>query len=154
MKNFIKSWMLLFAIVIISVFIIISAINWLWDSTFFIFQLLIVTFIIRLSQLLTNKIPEKFSIFKYSIDLGIALVVVLIFGWIWGWYNWEWNGIKGAWIICSTIIPVFFAAFFLDLIKVRHDVDDINKQIRKRRQKQQEEKIESIEKPEDNSVGR
>ena len=144
MKKFIKSWMLLFAIVVISVFVIISAINWQWESTFFIFQLLITTFIIRLGQLLTNKISEKLSFFKYFIDFAMALFVVLLLGWIWDWYNWEWHNIKGAWFIGATIIPVFFAAVFLDLIKVRRDVEIINEQIKKRRQQQGNEKIKNI----------
>ena len=137
MKEFIKRWMLVFAIVVLSVFVISSMITGYWESTSFILELLMTTLVICLLQLLTDKIPVRIYLLKYLINLGMVLSTVLLFGWMWKWYTPK--GV-GVWVILATAIPAFIAAILLDVAIVRRDVDAINRQIMDRRQKLQEKK--------------
>ncbi|HWQ74704.1 MAG TPA: hypothetical protein VN441_05260 [Syntrophomonas sp.] len=135
MKEFIKRWLLVFAMVVISVFMIGSIRSGQWENTLFILELLITTLAICLLQLLTNRIPMRIHLLKYLVDLGMVISTVLLLGWLWKW----WYTPKGVWFIFVAVIPVFIAAIILDVVKVRRDVDIINKQIKHRRQKLQEE---------------
>lgn len=139
MKEFIKRWMLVFALVVISVFLIGSIRSGQWESTSFILKLLITTLAICLLQLLTNKIPVRVHLLKYLIDLGMVISTVLLLGWLWKW----WYTPKGVWFIFTTVIPVFIVAIILDVVIVRRDVDIINKQIKHRRQRLQEKEAKS-----------
>jgi hypothetical protein len=132
MKEFIKRWLLLFAMIVLSVYIIGSAASHEWGNTSFILELLIASLVIRLLQLLTAKIPVRVSALCYLIDLGVVLVTVLFFGWLWAWYT---ASVFSIIITLVTIIPVFVAAMILDIVIVRRDVDIINKQIKRRQEK-------------------
>jgi hypothetical protein len=132
MKEFIKRWLLLFAMIVLSVHIIGSAASGEWGNTSFILELLLATLVIRLLQLLTAKIPVRVSALCYLIDLGAVLVTVLFFGWLWKWYT---ASVFSIIITLATIIPVFVAAMILDVVIVRRDVDIINKQIKRRQEK-------------------
>ena len=133
MKAFIKNWMSIFALVVISAFVIPAIFNGVWQDALFIVKLLIATLTICLLQLFTNKIPIQTPLVKYLIELVMALSSVLFFGWIWKWYT-----LKGIWIMFAMVIPVFIAAILLDLVSVRRDVDIINQQIKLRHQQQEE----------------
>lgn len=134
MKEFIKKWMLLFALVVVSAFIIPSLFNGNWVESGFIIKLLFTSLLICLLQLLTIQITVRIPLIKYLIDLVMVLSVVLFFGWIWKWYV-----LSNVWIIFAMVIPVFIAAIFLDMVKVRQDVSFINEQIKLRQEKLQEE---------------
>lgn len=137
MKEFIKRWLLVFAMVVISVFVIGAIRNRQWQNAIFILEILITTLTICILQLLTGKIPLRITVLKYLIDLAMIISTVLFFGWVWKW----WYTMAGVWTLCAIVIPVFIAAIILDVVIVRRDVDIINKQIMRRRQKLQERKI-------------
>jgi len=130
MKTFFKNWMMLFGLVTISAHIVPSLFNGYWAITAFTIKLLVVTLVVCLLQLLTNKITVRTPLIKYLIDLGMVLGIVLFFGWIWEWYS-----VKNVWLVFVMVIPVFAAGYFLDLINVRQDVNFINLQIKRRRKK-------------------
>ena len=130
MKKFFKNWMVLFGLVTISAHIVPSLFNGYWEIAISIIKLLAVTLVVCLLQLLTNKITVRTPLIKYLIDLGMVLGIVLFFGWIWEWYS-----AKNVWLVFVMVIPVFAAGYFLDLIYVRQDVNFINQQIKRRREK-------------------
>ena len=134
MKEFIKQWMLVFALVVISALCIPPIIyGALPESSAFIIKLLVATLTTCLLNLLTRRIPVRIPMLKYLIDLVMILAVILFFGWIWQWYT-----LEGVWIIFAMVVPVFIAAILLDVIKVRRDVEIINRRIQHRREKTQE----------------
>ena len=137
MKEFLKKWMTLFGLVIISVTIFPALNSGYWEVAIFIIQLLVVLLIICMMQLLTTKIPMRIHLFKYLIDLVITLFIVLLFGWVWKWYDPSDMG-----LMLLMIITPYIAAIFLDVIKVRQDVKAINQQIKRRNEKIRKEKID------------
>jgi len=130
MKEFIKKWILVFGLVSISATVIPAIVNRSWGAFVFMLQLLLVLFIFCLLQALTGKLPLKALLYKYLVDLSMALIIVLLFGRIWKWYEPAY-----AWMMPAMIIPVFIVGYFLDLIKVKKDVDFINRQIVLRRER-------------------
>jgi hypothetical protein len=134
MKEFIKRWLLVFAMAVVSIYTITAVRTGQWENTWFVLEILVTTLTICMLQLLTNKIPVRVALLKYLIDLAMVISTVLFFGWLWDW----WDSWVGIWSLCATVIPVFIAAIVLDVVIVRRDVDIINKQIKLRRQKLQE----------------
>ena len=137
MKEFIKRWLLVFAMAVITIYIITAVRTGQWESTWFILEIMATTLTICLLQLLTNKIPMRITFFKYLIDLAMVVSTVIFFGWVWEW----WDGWAGIGALCATVILVFIAAIILDVVIVRRDVDIINKQIKRRREKLQEREM-------------
>lgn len=134
MKKFIKKWLMLFGLASISATIIPAIVNDYWDAGIFSIQLLIMLFVVCLLQLVTEKIPLKLPLFKYLIDLVIALLLGLFFGLVWKWYTPSY-----VWMMFSMVIPVYVIGYFLDIVKVNKDVKAINQQIKRRREKLQQE---------------
>ena len=141
MRNFIKKWFMIFGLTVISTTAIPAIIHRHWDSiAVFIFQLLFVILIICLLQLLTEKITTHLLL-KYLLDIAMSLAVVFLFGWFWNWYEPSY-----AWIMPAMVIPVFVIGYFFDIVKIKKDVDFINKQI-ELRQKKLEKKPEEEKNP-------
>jgi len=140
MKEFIKKWLMIFGLAYFSATIIPAIVNSSWENAIFSIQLLFTLLVICLMQLFTEKIPLKAPLFKYLIDLAMTLAVVLFFGWIWEWYE-----LSYVWIIFAMVIPVYVAGYFLDIIKVRKDIEIINQQIKRRQEKLQKEKEEKAD---------
>lgn len=130
MKNFVKDGLVNFALIVLGAYIIPSIMGYGWEHSINILQLLMVTFLIRLLQLLTSKFVSRYPILEYLLELGMILAVVLGFGWLFKWYD-----IDRLAAIVLTVIVIYAAAFALDLTKTRRDVGFINDQIKLRREK-------------------
>ncbi len=135
-KGFIRRWLLLFALIVISVFVIGSVVGGEWDRTAFALELLLTALVICLLQLPINLIPVRIHWLVYVFNFVMVLCTVFLFGWVWHW----WYTLADILNIVLSVVPVFAAAIVLDMIIVRRDVDTINKQIKRRRQKLEEEK--------------
>ncbi len=136
MKDFIKRWLLLFALIVVSVYVVGAVLYGNWGSTSFILELLLTALVICLLQLLINLIPVRIHWLIYVFNFVMVLCTVFFFGWIWAW----WYTPMDVLSVALPIIPVFAAAIILDMVIVRHDIEVINKQIERRRKKQEEEK--------------
>ena len=130
MKELIKKWILVFGLVSISATVIPAIVNRSWDALIFMLQLLFALLLFCLLQLLTGKLPLKALLYKYLVDLSMALLIVLFFGRIWKWYEPTY-----VWMMPAMIIPVFIVGYFLDLVKIKKDVNFINRQIALRHKK-------------------
>lgn len=137
MKEFIKKWLMIFGMVTISTTIIPAIVNNNWEVAIFVFQLLFTLLLICLFQLLTEKISLRIPLLKYLIDLAMTLSVVLLFGWIWKWYD-----LSHVWMMFAMVIPVYIIGYFLDIVKVNKEVKVINEQIKRRREKLRGEREE------------
>ncbi len=134
-KAFIKQWIFIFGLVVTSAFIIPSVFNGNWDNTWIIIQLLITTLTICLLNLLVEKLSIELPLLRHFVNMCIVLSVVFVYGWFWKWYS-----LSSFWIILVMVIPVYVLVVLLDAVKVRRDVELINKHIQYRKQRLQEEK--------------
>lgn len=129
MKNFAKKWMMVFALIVLSAFIIPSIYSGHWSEyAWLVIQLLAISLIICLLYALTDKISLQIPLLKYLLELSIALIVVFLFRWIWKWDT-------AIWIVFAMVVPVYVVAALLDVIQIKRDVEIINLHIKKRQQK-------------------
>ena len=134
MKEFVKKWMLVFALIVVAVFIIMPLNNGSWELALFILQLLSASLITCLLQLLTDQAPLRSFLAKYLLDYVMVLATVLLLGVLYHWYT---PGSILFIIISATL--AFAAAILLDLVQVKRDMDAINRQILLRRRRSQED---------------
>jgi hypothetical protein len=134
MKAFIKQWLLVFALVVLSVFCVSSIFTGYWEISIFVLQLLAATFVICLFQQLIERLPVKSYLLKYLRNFAMGLASGFGLGRLWNWYA---SG--SALIVFASVIPAFAGAIVLDLFWIRNDVNFINRQIQLRKQKKQEE---------------
>lgn len=133
MRDFVKQWMVLFGLVVISAFLIPSIVHGNWNGTFFILRLLLVTLTISLLNLVVGKLPIELPLINYFARMCVGLVAVYIYGWIWAWYT-----SSEAWMVIAMVVPVHVIFYLVETAKVERDVDIINKQIQFKKKKRQE----------------
>ena len=129
MKKFIKNWLMNFALILISINIVSFALDRNWNHVSFVFELLFVTLMIRLIQILTNKFSSRYPILEYMLEFAMVTAIVFGFGWLFGWIGKNW------WHNLIVIIIVYAAAYVLDLTRTKRDISYINEQIKIRRMK-------------------
>lgn len=125
MKKFMQGLLVNFALVVLCVCIISAFFHNRWTVSIFILELLAATIVIRLLQLLTNKFDSRYPILEHLLEFGMALVVVLGFGWLFKWYEDVWWLI----IIISMVIIIYVGVYALGVGRIKRDVAYINEQI-------------------------
>jgi hypothetical protein len=128
MKKFIQALLVNFALVVLGAHIFPSIINNDWARSKFVLELLLVTVVIRLLLLLTNKFSSHYPILEYLLELGMILAVVLGFGWLFRWYD-----LARLWMMVAIVVAVYAAVYAVGIGKMRRDVAFINKQIKLRK---------------------
>jgi len=85
--------------------------------------------VIRLLLLLTNKFNSHYPILEYLLELGMVLIVVLGFGWLFQWYD-----LTELWIMIASISAVYIAVYLVGIGEIKRDAAFINKQIKRRKE--------------------
>ncbi len=127
MKNFIKNWLVNFALIVLFINFVSLIVDRDWGSVSHIFELFFVTLLIRLLQIFTSKFVSYYPILEYLLELGVVITVVFSCGWLFGWKMDMW------WLILIIITAVYGAAYGLDLARANRDIEYINEQIKRRR---------------------
>lgn len=130
MKNFFKDLLINFAIVVIVANIVPAIFNGSWDSSIFILQLLLMMLVVRLGQLLTNLFTSKYRILEIGLELLMVMAVVLAFGWLFKWY-----ALSYIWMMPLMVVIVYIFAYILDIARTRKEIEFINTQIKRRKQR-------------------
>lgn len=130
MKEFIKASLVEFAVIIfvLSLFDGVEINAW---RHFVIFgEIFIVVMIFRGCSVLTDRIQSKIYILDVLIEFFTAMITVLIFGYIFKWYE----PIRIGYM-CFVGIVVYFICYILGLVGVKKNADYINGQLEKRRER-------------------
>ncbi len=130
MKNFFKNLLINFAIVVIVANIVPAIFNGSWDSSVFILQLLLMMVVVRLGQLLTNLFTSKYRILEIGLELLMVMTVVLAFGWLFNWYT-----LAYIWMMPLMVVTVYIFAYILDIARTRKEIEFINTQLRRRKER-------------------
>ena len=126
MKKFMQDLLVNFALVVLGSHL------FFYDNVprlVFILQLLAATVVIRLLLLLTNKFNSHYPILEYLLELGMVLIVVLGFGWLFQWYD-----LTELWIMIASISAVYIAVYLVGIGEIKRDAAFINKQIKRRKE--------------------
>ena len=92
-----------------------------------VFQSFIVNIVIHIGLLFTHKFESSYAILEFMLDIGYMLVVVIIFGAIFNWYN-----STPIWVLAIMTTIIYFAGILLNMVQVRHEVEEINELLQKR----------------------
>jgi Ca2+/Na+ antiporter len=132
MKNFIKTCLVTYALIILGVFSIPILLNWNFEYFDPIYlQLLIATVTIHLVQLATPQIKCRNRWAEIAIELSMVLAVVLGYSMLFGWYMG-----RVSWVLVVIVVAVYAVYYLLNYTKAKKDIDFINERIKSRKQRE------------------
>lgn len=86
-----------------------------------IFESLAANIIIHLGFIVTNRFESKYTLLESALDIGYAIMVLTVFGFIFNWYS-----STPIWILIFMAVLIYFIGLFLNMCRVRKDVKIIN----------------------------
>lgn len=128
MKNIIKNSLIIFAVIVLTISLF-DVILWKeWSLFNFFIKIAFVSIIICLAKSLTVRIHTSYYIIYITIDFLLTLTIVMVFGYIFNWYE-----IERIWLICSIVLFAYIICFFLGIIKTNKNIELINKKLKERK---------------------
>jgi hypothetical protein len=132
MKNFIKTCLVTYALIILGVFSVPILLNWNFEYFEPIYlQLLLATVTIHLVQLATPQIKCSHRWAEIAIELTMVLAVVLGYSMLFGWYMG-----RVSWVLVVIVVVVYAVYYLLNYTKAKKDIDFINERIKSRKQRE------------------
>lgn len=126
-KKFIKKILVLGALIILTVYTVSSIRYGIWSETIFLWQLILVSGIISVAQLLLDRYKCDYYIIEVLVEYLMVCLIVSVTGLIWGWFKMYY-----LWMVLLYVTPVYIIGFFLNMVRTKRDVDYINKKIEAR----------------------
>lgn len=126
-KNLIKKSLILSTLIILATFTISSLSQGCWRETTFVWELVFVSGLICMAQLVTNKFKSNYYIIEVSVEYLMVCMIVSLSGLVFGWFH-----LIYLWQVFIYVTPVYIVGYILELGRTRRDVDFINEQIKQR----------------------
>ena len=128
MKKIFRDTCILFALAVLSVFVI--SIVWvgMTDEIKLVLELFGLSFIISLGNYFLDEYLSLPMIGSYVVKYIAAAAAVMLFGFIAGWFY-----RSNFWMAFIYVGIVLVLAYFIDAFKIRRDIDIINTEIRKKK---------------------
>ncbi len=125
MKRIIRDTCILFALAVLSVFVI--SIIWvgMTDEIKLVLQLFILSFVIAFANYFLDEYTALPILGSYVVKYIVATAVVMLFGFIAGWFY-----RSNFWMAFIYVGIVLVLAYFIDAFKTRRDIDYINSRIK------------------------
>ncbi|HPH98583.1 MAG TPA: DUF3021 family protein [Anaerolineaceae bacterium] len=130
MKEFFKKLLTNFGMVLIMAFLVPAWVNHNWQPFIAVMQIFLVVLVIHLGQLLTNRFSSQYRFLELGLEFLMVLTVVLVFGGLFNWYT-----LELIWIMPAMVVPVYIGAYILDITRTRREVEAINIQIQRRKER-------------------
>lgn len=86
-----------------------------------VYQSFFVNILIHIGLLFTHKFESSYAVLEWTLDLGYAIAVVVLFGAAFRWYGSVPIGI----LVVMTML-VYFAGIFLNTIQMHREIQEIN----------------------------
>ena len=128
MKKVFRDTCILFALAVLSVFVI--SIVWvgMTDEIKLVLELFALSFIISLGNYFLDEYLSLPMIGSYAVKYVSATAAVMLFGFIAGWFY-----RSNFWMAFIYVGIVLVLAYFIDAFKIRRDIDIINTGIKKKK---------------------
>ena len=125
MKRIIRDTCILFALAVLSVFVI--SIIWvgMTDEIKLVLQLFILSFVIAFANYFLDEYATLSMLGSYVVKYIVATAVVMLFGFIVGWFY-----RSNFWMAFIYVGIVLVLAYFIDAFKTKRDIDFINSRIK------------------------
>lgn len=92
------------------------------------FQTGLANVVIHLGLELLKRFESSYFLVEIVVEIGYVLAVLILFGYLFGWYE-----STPLWILVIMGIAVYFIGCLVDVFRIRNDVDAINRQLQLRR---------------------
>ena len=124
MKRIFIDTCILFALAVLSVFVI--SIIWvgMTDEIKLVLQLCILSFVIAFANYFLDEYATLSMLGSYVVKYIVATAVVMLFGFIVGWFY-----RSNFWMAFIYVGIVLVLAYFIDAFKTKRDIDFINSKI-------------------------
>ncbi len=125
MKRIFRDTCILFALAVLSVFVI--SIIWvgMTDEIKLVLQLFILSFVIAFANYFLDEYATLSMLGSYVVKYIVATSVVMLFGFIVGWFY-----RSNFWMAFIYVGIVLVLAYFIDAFKTKRDIDFINSRIK------------------------
>lgn len=125
MKRIFRDTCILFALAVLSVFVI--SIIWvgMTDEIKLVLQLFILSFVIAFANYFLDECATLSMLGSYVVKYIVATAVVMLFGFIVGWFY-----RSNFWMAFIYVGIVLVLAYFIDAFKTKRDIDFINSRIK------------------------
>ena len=125
MKRIFRDTCILFALAVLSVFVI--SIIWvgMTDEIKLVLQLFILSFVIAFANYFLDEYATLSMFGSYVVKYIVATAVVMLFGFIVGWFY-----RSNFWMAFIYVGIVLVLAYFIDAFKTKRDIDFINSRIK------------------------
>ena len=128
MKRIFRDTCILFALAVLSVFVI--SINWvgMTDEIKLVLQLFVLSFVIAFANYFLDEYATLSMLGSYVVKYIVATAVVMLFGFIVGWFY-----RSNFWMAFIYVGIVLVLAYFIDAFKTKRDIDFINSRIKSKK---------------------
>jgi hypothetical protein len=116
------------ALVILAVFFVIFDTEQILVST--VFQIFGANILINIGVFLLHKIEFRYTTLEYLLDTGYITSVLVIFGFIFGWYS-----VTPVWVLVIMAIVIYLFVIIASIVNVRKKTKEINELLQKRKEK-------------------
>jgi len=125
MKRIFRDTCILFALAVLSVFVI--SIIWvgMTDEIKLVLQLFILSFVIAFANYFLDEYATLSMLGSYVVKYIVATAVVMLFGFIVGWFY-----RSNFWMAFIYVGIVLVLAYFIDAFKTKRDINFINSRIK------------------------
>ena len=125
MKRIFRDTCILFALAVLSVFVI--SIIWvgMTDEIKLVLQLFVLSFVIAFANYFLDEYATLSMLGSYVVKYIVATAVVMLFGFIVGWFY-----RSNFWMAFIYVGIVLVLAYFIDAFKTKRDIDYINSRIK------------------------
>ena len=132
MKRIIRDTCILFALAVLSVFVM--SIIWvgMTEEIKLVLQLFVLSFVIAFGNYFLDEYTSLSMIGSYAVKYIAATAAVMLFGLIVGWFY-----RSNFWMAFIYVGIVLVVAYFIDAFKIKRDIDYINSGIRSKQRKSQ-----------------
>jgi len=96
-----------------------------------VLQIIGANIVVTIGLFLTHKIELRFAIFEYLLDIIYMMTVIVISGILFNWYS-----LISVWVPLVIVVVTYIIFNLLDIVRVRKDIKDINKLIKKLEEKE------------------
>ena len=117
------------AMVILAVFSLLFSV----EITFVpvVFEVFTANIVIILGLFMRWKFEIRNIILEYLVDISYTIVVLVVFGLIFNWYS-----AIPVWLLVGMAVVIYIFATIISVTKIKKDVKELNKLLRKRQEKQ------------------
>lgn len=125
-----KNSLIVFAVVILTISLTDSIVAQAWNDLSLYLEIGLLSIVICLIKGLIDKFQSQYYLLDIMIQFIITLALVLLFGYVFHWYQME-----RIWLMCLIVGVAYAICFFLGVLKTRRDVALINEKLQAKKSK-------------------